>query len=121
MIDYGVDYATILDDGTLVLDLSPIRITGPMVPVVRVARAWVAIVAARLEVTLPRAQWAELAAQCHAAALQVDHVVAVENMRASLGGDKAIRVSGDITVGGDREYPLNVSIGNLGAALARIA
>jgi len=119
-IDYGNDYATILEDGRLVLDLSPIRITGPIVPVVRVARAWLALIGGAIESTYTPSQLNTLSAQCLAAALEQMHVLAVDNMIARLA-DKRLTVSGDITVGGDQTYPLNVSIGALGEALARLS
>jgi len=120
-IDYGVEYATILPNGQLLLDLSPIRVTGPMVPIIRVCRAWLNVLGNAVESTPSRSQLAELQAKLHAAGLGVDHVLAIEPLTVTLGADRALRVVGACYVGGDRIYPLNVSIDQLGQALASVS
>jgi hypothetical protein len=107
-IDYGVEYATVLGDGTMLLDLSPIRVTGPMVPVIRVCRAWLEVLGRSVETTRTRGEQDEL-------------VLAIDPIAATLGADKMLRASGSIIVGGAGKYPLNVSIGALGQALARLS
>lgn len=120
MIDYGVEYATIQGDGRLLLDLSPIRVEGPMVPVIRVCRAWLEVLSQWIEVTRPRDDFGELQAKLLAAGLAVDHVLAIDPVRCSLGLDKALRASGSCYVGGSKVYPLNVAISQLGAALVQV-
>ena len=119
-IDYGVEYATILPSGELVLDLSPIRIYGPMVPVIRVARAWTVVLSDARESTKTKTDLAQLRGALLVAALNVDHVLQVDPLTAELGADKVLRVAGSCYVGGSRVYPLNVSIGQLGPALASV-
>lgn len=121
MIDYGVEYATILADGTLLLDLSPIRVYGPMVPVIRVARAWSAVLGDARESTHTQAQLAQLRGALLVAALEVDHVLSVDPITVTLGADKVLRAAGSCYVGGPLAYPLNVSIGQLGQALASVS
>jgi hypothetical protein len=120
-IDYGVEYATVLGDGTMLLDLSPIRVTGPMVPVIRVCRAWLEVLGRSVETTRTRGEQDELAARLLVVGLDVDHVLAIDPIAATLGADKMLRASGSIIVGGAGKYPLNVSIGALGQALARLS
>ena len=120
-IDYGVEYATILGDGALLLDLSPIRVYGPMVPVIRVARAWTIVLSDARESTRTPGQLAQLRGALLVAALEVDHVLAVDPITVTLGADKNLLVSGSCYVGGSLVYPLNVSIGQLGQALASVS
>jgi hypothetical protein len=120
-IDYGVEYATILPNGQILLDLSPIRVTGPMVPVIRVARAWVETLRGALEKTYQSSQLGALRASLTAAGLEVDHVLVIDPVEAALGADKGLRASGACYVGGSRAYPLNVTIGKLGEAIASVS
>lgn len=120
-INYGVEYATILASGALLLDLSPIRVYGPMVPVIRVARAWTIVLSDARESTRTAAQLAQLRGALLVAALEVDHVLAVDPITVTLGADKALIAAGSCYVGGPLTYPLNVSIGQLGQALASVS
>ena len=120
-IDYGTEYATILGDGSLLLDLSPIRVTGPMVPVIRVARAWCIVLGDARESTKTPSEIAKLKGSLLVAALEVDHVLTVDPIAVTLGADKVLRASGSCYVGGSIAYPLNVSIGQLGQALASVS
>ena len=73
--DYGNDYADIAADGTITMDLSSSKITGPMVPIVRVARAlWEIVSETALEATYSPAAIAALQRQLSAAANSVEHV-----------------------------------------------
>lgn len=119
--DYGVEYATILAGGSLLLDLSPIRVSGPMVPVIRVARAWCIVLADARESTRTPGDLAKLRGSLLVAALDVDHVLVVDPLAVTLGADKVLRASGACYVGGPQSYPLNVSIGQLGQALASVS
>jgi hypothetical protein len=120
-IDYGVEYATILPGGALLLDLSPIRVYGPMVPVIRVARAWVQELRGARERTFTETEKAKLRAELLVAGLEVDHVLAIDPITATLGADKTLSVAGSCYVGGSKAYPLNVTIGQLGPALASVS
>lgn len=120
MIDYGVEYATILPSGLLLLDLSPIRVTGPMVPIIRVCRTWIELVDGAIERTIRRSDEQVLAAQLQAAGLAVDHVLTIDPITATIGADKVLTVIGYCSVGGSKVYPLNVTINKLGEALASI-
>lgn len=121
MIDYGVDYATILPNGELLLDLSPIRVTGPMIPVIRVCRAWVEVLGIVVESTPDKKDLAQITAKLQTAGLAVDHVLSIDMAPVTLGADKVFRATGSCYVGGDRTYPLNVSISALGQALASVS
>ena len=120
-IEYGVEYATILSDGSLMLDLSPMRVTGPMVPVIRVARAWCEVLGDARESTRTAGDVSKLRGSLLVAALEVDHVLEVDPLTVTLGADKVLRASGACYVGGSQTYPLNVSIGQLGQALASVS
>jgi hypothetical protein len=121
-VDYGVEYATILSDGSLLLDLSPIRVYGPMVPVIRVARAWCIVLGdARESTRRTPGDLAKLRGSLLVAALEVDHVLVVDPLTVALGADNTLRASGACYVGGSQAYPLNVSIGQLGQALASVS
>lgn len=119
-IDYGNDYATILPGGRLILDLSPTRITGPKVPLVRVVRAWLdGPLAGAIERTWTPIQISAMAARLRVIAEQVEHVLRAETSFA-LGPSKHFVARGQITVGGSQTYPLIVEIGDLTAAIVSI-
>lgn len=119
-IDYGVEYATILPNGQLLLDLSPIRVYGPMVPVIRVCRAWVEELRPAIEGTYTKTQLAAIASKLLVAGLAVDHVLAIQPLSVTLGLDKVLRAVGSLFVGGSRAYPLNVTIDQLGQAIGTV-
>jgi hypothetical protein len=118
--DYGNDYATVLPNGRLVLDLSAVRLTGPMVPVVRTARAWLEVIGDAIESTPTLTQVNALASRLTSIASSVEHVLRAEGVTVSLGADKSLRVSGLLHVGGAGSYPLNVTANQLGDVLARV-
>lgn len=121
MIDYGVEYATIGDDGRLELDLSPRRVSGPMVPVIRVLRAWLEQeLGDAIERTFTTGEIAALSDRLKTLALTVDHVLRADPVIARLGADKVLRVGGSLAVGGAGVYLLNVSIDQLGQVLAKV-
>lgn len=73
--DYGNDYADIAADGTITMDLSSSKITGPMVPIVRVARAlWEIIAEGAVEGTFTATSLSVLQRRLSAAANAVEHV-----------------------------------------------
>jgi hypothetical protein len=119
-VDYGNDYATILPGGRLILDLSASRLTGPMVPVVRVARTWLeSALANAIERTWRPPELGALGARLKVLGEQVEHVLRVE-ATATLGASKALVAHGRITVGGAGIYPLVVTVDGLTEALITI-
>ena len=73
--DYGNDYADIAADGTITMDLSSSKITGPMVPIVRVARAlWEIVSESAVEGTFTTVGLVALERRLSAAANSVEHI-----------------------------------------------
>lgn len=73
--DYGNDYADVAADGTITMDLSASKITGPLVPVVRVARALYELISEQaIEGTFSPAALSALDRRLTEAANAIEHV-----------------------------------------------
>ena len=108
-IDYGTDYATILPGGQLILDMSPSRIQGPIVPMVRVIRAWLdGPLRGAIERTWTPIELAAMGARLKVIAEQVDYVLRATTLF-TLGTSKHFIARGEITVGGSGTFPLSVT------------
>jgi hypothetical protein len=119
--DYGVEYATIESDGSLRLDLSPERVTGPTVPCIRVLRIWLERALGRaIERTFTATELGALGQRLRVLAENVEHVLRAAVV-VTLGEAKALIVRGELAVGGARTYALNVTVDQLGGVLATIS
>jgi hypothetical protein len=119
-VDYGCEYASIGEGGRLLLDLTPIKITGPMVPVVRVLRSWLEnALGDAIEKTYRSPDIGALAHRLKVLAEDVEHVL-VADTSVILPASKVLIATGTLAVGGPRLYALNVKIDAIAGAIATV-
>ena len=117
--DYGNDYADIAADGTITMDLSASKITGPIVPIVRVARALFELLAEQaIEGTFSPSSLATMERRAQAAANLIEHV---QRAQVSLTlKNKVLACFAACHLDANAKADLFVTVDEFGATTARI-